>query len=65
LPKVRTGGFILVDNTLWDGKVLKQVEPNDKQTIAVMQFNDSIAQDQRIEKVLLPIRDGLTVIRKK
>ena len=65
LPKVRTGGFILVDNTLWDGKVLKQVEPNDKQTIAVMQFNDSIARDQRIEKVLLPIRDGLTVIRKK
>ncbi len=65
LPKVRTGGFILADNTLWDGKVLQKVEPNDKQTIEIMRFNDFVASDPRVEKVLLPLRDGLTVIRKK
>lgn len=64
LPKVRTGGYILVDNSLWDGKVLKPVDPKDKETIAIMVFNDFIADDKRIEKVLLPIRDGLTLIRK-
>ncbi|MDR3653015.1 MAG: class I SAM-dependent methyltransferase [Paludibacter sp.] len=65
LPKVRKGGFILTDNTLWDEKVLKPVDPKDKDTVAIMQFNDFIAADNRIEKVLLPIRDGLTLIRKK
>jgi caffeoyl-CoA O-methyltransferase len=65
LPKIRAGGFILADNTLWDGKVLEAVNPNDKQTIEIMQFNDFIAADPRVEKVLLPLRDGLTVIRKK
>ena len=64
LPKLRTGGFILVDNTLWDEKVLKTVDPKDKETIAIMAFNEFIAADNRIEKVLLPIRDGLTLIRK-
>ena len=65
LPKVRVGGFILADNTWWDGKVLEQVNPNDKQTIEIMRFNDFIAADSRVEKVMLPLRDGLTVIRKK
>lgn len=65
LPKVRTGGFILADNTLWDGKVLASVKANDHQTIAIMEFNDFIAKDTRIEKVLLPFRDGLTIMRKK
>ena len=64
LPKLRTGGYILVDNTLWDGKVLKPVDPKDRETIAIMKFNDFVAQDSRVEKVLLPIRDGLTLIRK-
>lgn len=64
LPKVRPGGFILVDNTLWDQKVLRPVDPKDKETIAIMQFNDFVAADPRVEKVLLPIRDGLTLIRK-
>jgi len=64
LPKVRKGGYILVDNTLWDCKVLKSVDPKDRETIAIMKFNDYIAADNRIEKVLLPIRDGLTLIRK-
>jgi predicted O-methyltransferase YrrM len=65
LPKLRSGGFILADNTLWDGKVLKSVEPNDAQTISIMRFNDFVAKDKRVEKVLLPLRDGLTIIRKK
>lgn len=65
LPKLRQGGFILADNTLWDGKLLNEVHPNDKQTIEIMRFNDFIAADSRIEKVILPLRDGLTIIRKK
>lgn len=65
LPKLRAGGFILADNTLWDGKVLKTVDANDKQTIEIMHFNDFIATDDRVEKVMLPLRDGLTIIRKK
>ena len=65
LPKLRRGGYILADNTLWDGKVLKMVEPNDKQTIEIMRFNDFVAADARVEKVILPLRDGLTLIRKK
>jgi predicted O-methyltransferase YrrM len=64
LSKVRNGGYILVDNTLWDGKVLKPVDPKDKDTILMMKFNDFIACDSRVEKVLLPVRDGLTLIRK-
>lgn len=64
-PKVRKGGFIFADNTLWDGKVLKPVASNDLQTIEIMRFNDMIASDNRIEKVILPLRDGLTIIRKK
>lgn len=63
--KVQKGGYILADNTLWDGKVIQKVDPNDKQTIAVMAFNDFVAKDQRVETVLLPMRDGLTIIRKK
>ena len=65
LPKLRKGGFILADNTLWDGKVLKQVDTNDKQTIEIMRFNAFVATDQRVEKLMLPLRDGLTIIRKK
>ena len=64
LPKLRTSGFILVDNTLWAGKVLKPADPKDKETIAIIAFNEFVAADNRVEKVLLPIRDGLTLIRK-
>ena len=66
LPKMRTGGVILADNTLWDGKVLDpSPATNDHQTIAIKAFNDKIATDTRVEKVILPLRDGLTMIRKK
>lgn len=65
LPKVRTNGFILADNTLWGGKVAQPLQRNDKQTESIKKFNDFVASDQRVEKVILPLRDGLTVLMKK
>ncbi len=65
LPKIRRGGFILADNTLWNGKLLQDVESNDWQTKGIIEFNESLVNDCRVEKVILPIRDGLTLIRKK
>lgn len=65
LPKIRKGGFILVDNTLWYGKVVEKVDGNDWQTKSVLVFNNKLAKDNRVEKVILPIRDGVTIIRKK
>jgi Predicted O-methyltransferase len=62
--KVSKGGVILADNTLWDGKVIEEVLPNDKQTLGILRFNDKIKEDKRIEKVIVPLRDGLTVIYK-
>lgn len=63
--KVRSGGLIIADNTLWDGHVLETPKPGDKQTFGIQQFNDMVAQDNRVEKVILPLRDGLTLIWKK
>ncbi|MFV0417193.1 MAG: O-methyltransferase [Dysgonomonas sp.] len=63
--KVRSGGLIIADNTLWDGHVLETPKLSDKQTIGIQQFNDMIAKDDRVEKVILPVRDGLTLIWKK
>lgn len=62
--KVNLYGVILADNTLWDGKVLEEPHPNDKQTLGILSFNDKIKNDKRVEKVILPLRDGLTVIYK-
>ena len=64
-PKVKPGGFILVDNTLWYGKILGEIDPGDAQSLAISKYNDYIANDSRVEKVILPLRDGLTIIRKK
>lgn len=65
LPYMRSGGLILADNTLWDGKVLEEhPKESDLQTRGLQIFNDYIAQDTRVEKVILPMRDGLTIIRK-
>ena len=61
---IRPGGFILADNTLWDGHVLEQPKPADRQTQGIEDFNDYIARDKRVERVILPLRDGLTIIRK-
>ena len=65
LPRVRKGGFLLADNTLWDGKVLTEAASKDPQTVAIMEFNNRLTADQRIEKVMVPLRDGLTMIRKR
>jgi len=62
--KINKGGIILADNTLWDGKVIQEIHPNDKQTIGISHFNEKIKNDKRIEKVILPLRDGLTLIYK-
>lgn len=64
LSKLRPGGYIIADNTLWDGHVLEEPHSNDYQTIGIKRFNDWIARDERVEKVILPLRDGLTIIRK-
>lgn len=62
--KVRPGGFILADNTLWDGKVFDPMQ-HDPQTEGLRRFNDRVASDDRVEKVFLPSRDGITLIYKK
>ncbi len=63
LPKMNKGGIILSDNVLWSGKVLEPVHPNDLSTKVLMKYNELLATDSRVETVLLPIRDGLTVSR--
>lgn len=65
LPVLREGGFILADNTLWDGHVVEPAHQHDAQTQGIMRFNDLVAADPTVEKVILPLRDGLTIIRKK
>ena len=65
LQILRPGGFILADNTLWDGHVTDPAYDKDHQTQGIRRFNDHIAQDTRVEPVILPLRDGLTLIRKK
>ena len=62
---VRSGGLILADNVIWDGKVCQEPLPQDKQTLSIVRFNDMVSKDRRVESVILPIRDGLNVIRKK
>ena len=63
--RVAPGGFIIADNTLWDGKVVDWGKKLDAQTEGILRFNDMIAADDRVEKVILPVRDGLTIIYKK
>ena len=63
--RARPGGFIIADNTLWDGKVVEWGKKLDAQTAGILQFNDMVAADERVEKVIVPIRDGLTIIHKK
>jgi predicted O-methyltransferase YrrM len=63
--KVRSGGYFITDNTLWSGKVLDPPAPGDEQTRGITAFNEAIKNDSRVEKVILPLRDGMTIIRKK
>ena len=65
LGVMRQGGFIIADNTLWDGHVVDPTYDHDQQTVGIRRFNDHIASDRRVEKVILPIRDGLTMMRIK
>lgn len=65
LPRLRKGGFIIADNTLWYGHVIEpHTRESDRQTLGVKAFNDLVAKDERVEKVIVPVRDGLTLIRK-
>ena len=63
-PLVPVGGWIIADNTLWDGHIIDPAYDKDKQTLGLRAFNDYVAQDERLEQVILPIRDGLTLIHK-
>lgn len=65
LPLITSGGYLLADNTLWDGHVVDAAYDRDHQTIGIRRFNDHVAADERVEQVILPLRDGLTLIRKK
>lgn len=62
---IRPGGLILGDNVIWDGKVCQEPMPQDKQTLGIARFNDLVSDDPRVESVILPMRDGLNIIRKK
>ena len=63
-PKVKTGGVIIADNTLWAGKVVQKVAASDEQTISIMAFNDFVRDDPRVETFMIPVRDGMTILRK-
>ena len=62
--KLNPGGYILADNVLWDGKVVQELQPNDTYTKEILEFNRMVKHDSRVEKVILPFRDGITLIRK-
>ena len=64
INKLNSGGIILSDNVLWHGKVIEPLQPDDFSTQAIMEYNTLLKEDSRIESVLLPIRDGLTISRK-
>lgn len=66
INNLKTGALIIADNTLWDGKVVSDnIKDNDIQTKRIMEFNDMVCNDDRVEQVILPLRDGLSIIRKK
>ncbi|WP_319231160.1 O-methyltransferase [Draconibacterium orientale] len=65
IDKMQPGAYIIADNTLWSGKVLDKPRHDDGQTIGILEFNKLVKNDDRVEKVILPLRDGMTVIRKK
>ena len=65
LPRMNPGGVILADNTLWYGRITEEARASDLQTRGLQEFNDLVANDPRVEKVILPLRDGLSIIRKR
>lgn len=64
MPKLKSGGLMIVDNVLWDGKVIKEEFREDKATQSIMKFNNLVNNDKQVENILLPLRDGLMLIRK-
>jgi caffeoyl-CoA O-methyltransferase len=64
INKVRSGGIIIADNILWSGKILEKVEKDDQATKSIIEFNNKIIKDDRVKNIILPIRDGLNIIRK-
>lgn len=64
LKNVRNGGFIIADNVLWSGKVTQEISSNDNETYGIVEFNKKVNEDSRVENVLVPVRDGLMVLRK-
>ncbi|MEI7661295.1 MAG: methyltransferase, partial [Bacteroidota bacterium] len=64
-PRLREGGFLIADNVLWNGKVLADTGKMDKDTLGISRFNEFVQNDDRVENMLLPLRDGLMIIRKK
>lgn len=65
IDRMPSGGYILLDNVLWSGKVIEEVDPKDVDTIELIALNKRLQEDDRVQNVLLPIRDGLTILRKK
>ncbi|MBL0316211.1 MAG: class I SAM-dependent methyltransferase [Flavobacteriales bacterium] len=65
MSRLKSGAYIFIDNVLWSGKVIKDPHPNDIETITLQKLNDLVTNDQRVENVLLPVRDGLMVLRVK
>ncbi len=65
IDRMPSGGYILLDNVLWSGKVIEEVDPNDIDTVELIALNKRLQEDDRVQNVLLPIRDGLTILRKK
>jgi caffeoyl-CoA O-methyltransferase len=64
INKVKSGGIIIADNILWSGKILKKVEKDDQATKSIIEFNNKIIKDDRVKNIILPIRDGLNIVRK-
>ncbi len=65
LPMLKPGGFIIADNVLWSGKVIQHISEDDKSTHGIISFNDYVQKDLSVENMILPVRDGLMLIRKK
>lgn len=65
IDKVVSGGWIIADNILWDGKVAGNADPGDMQTKGILEFNAMVAADNRVEKTIVPVRDGIMVVRKR
>lgn len=65
VPRLPSGALILADNTLWDGKVIEEPTPTDPQTKSILSFNEHVQRDPRVENLILPLRDGLSLIYKK